>query len=254
MIFKAKFHAIIFFLFFCLVSCEKKAEKQEYFTNGVLKRKQIISYKTDIGFLYDYTEDGNLKSESEIKKGKLNGLSKYYYSDGKLEKIEHWRNNRLDGESIEYDEKGNVKYISHLKNGMLHGWRIDYDYKKGISDRFLYDNGEWIYGCQYDERHKINISCNVMPLILSKDTVALNSIYKADVSFAFPLKGNVFITVLLHDATLKVIKFNNNHFQISLKASKKGKQVLPILINHKTDSKDTLSAHGVIIKHGYFVK
>ena len=63
------------------------------------------------GKVIEYHDNGKIKSESEYKNGKRNGLSKEYHENGKLKFILEYINGKIKGPGEEYYPDGTLKFV-----------------------------------------------------------------------------------------------------------------------------------------------
>jgi antitoxin component YwqK of YwqJK toxin-antitoxin module len=94
------------------------------------------------GLTKKYYPSGQLKSEFEMKEGKLHGESKAYYENGKLKKIAHWKADKEEGLAQFFDENGVLLSDETYVNGRLEG-PANFYYSNGqISESVNYSFGK----------------------------------------------------------------------------------------------------------------
>ncbi len=112
----------------------------EYYENGKLKSKcPTINGKRN-GIDLQWDENGDLITKCTFKNDKLNGIS-YSYDDGILTLQANYKNGVLHGKSILYYHNGNPKMIRNHKNGDLDGYEITYSINGNILTKKQYING-----------------------------------------------------------------------------------------------------------------
>ncbi len=81
--------------------------------------KQIVEYANDTlhGIREDYWENGNLKSKTYNKKGKLNGESLHYFETGELKETNFLLNNEFHGKLKRYYKNGNIDFERNYWKG-----------------------------------------------------------------------------------------------------------------------------------------
>ena len=94
---------------------KRKAEEeaQRKATEEAAKRKAERTIKVK------YWPNGQKKSESHYKDGKLDGLKIWWYENGQKSEEGHWKNGKFDGLLTRWYENGQKKRESHYKNGEL---------------------------------------------------------------------------------------------------------------------------------------
>lgn len=94
------------------------------------------------GLTKKYYPSGQLKSEYEMKEGKLHGESRAYYENGKLKKIAHWKADKEEGLAQFFDENGVLFSDETYVNGRLEG-PANFYYSNGqISESVNYSFGK----------------------------------------------------------------------------------------------------------------
>ncbi len=113
-------------------------KKQEYFSNGELKKEFVkkdgISYKT----AKEYYDNGVLKNKYIYKNGKHTYRADNY-EDGKPKFIGNYKNGKSNGEHVHYNENGIITRKGNYLEGKRNGkWILNTTGKKIIS----YKNGK----------------------------------------------------------------------------------------------------------------
>jgi antitoxin component YwqK of YwqJK toxin-antitoxin module len=94
------------------------------------------------GLTKKYYPSGQLKSEYEMKEGKLHGESKAYYENGNLKKIAHWKADKEEGLAQFFDENGVLVSDEMYVNGKLEG-PANFYYPNGqVSESVNYSYGK----------------------------------------------------------------------------------------------------------------
>jgi hypothetical protein len=95
-----------------------------------------------VGVAKEYYSDGTLKSETDSKDGKANGLSKNYNKDGVLESVYTFKDAVRQGPGVSYYPTGEVKLKMFYTNGKREGKTLWY-YKTGeLFRETSYKNGK----------------------------------------------------------------------------------------------------------------
>lgn len=90
----------------------------EYRDDLIYVKKESEPYT---GITFDLYENGNLRSEFNYVKGKLNGPSTIYYESGKKESMAMHVNGIVEGLEMEWWENGNKRKEWSHKNGQVQG-------------------------------------------------------------------------------------------------------------------------------------
>jgi hypothetical protein len=93
------------------------------------KKKEVKSKKpadTTDGLKKYYANDGKLKTELTIVKGKRNGVAKTYYKNGKVSLEMNYKMGKRDGTSKRYYENGTLYQETNYKEDKIDGVREKY--------------------------------------------------------------------------------------------------------------------------------
>lgn len=106
--------------------------------------------KTNKSFVFDYYENGLIKSQSNFSNGKENGFRISYYDNGGVKSFLHFSNGLQEGEQIIFYPNGFVKekYISKSdqKNGF---WYFYYPSGAMKNSRYCMNGIEVYLGADY---------------------------------------------------------------------------------------------------------
>ncbi len=92
----------------------EKRDFKDLFTKNDPATGTLIYYEDEElqnpfnGMFYDFSPEGLVEWEAEVKNGKIHGIEKHYYPSGKLEQINQMKDNTMCGISKEYDESGRI--------------------------------------------------------------------------------------------------------------------------------------------------
>jgi len=112
-------------------------------TEGVLKgRERVGSWK------YFYP-NGDLMSEENYKKGKLDGEQLIYYPDGKVTESAIYKNGLKEGVISKYSSKGILIEEIAYKEGTPNGLAKYFELKGGLKETGYYNNGKRVGTWQY---------------------------------------------------------------------------------------------------------
>lgn len=100
------------------------------------------SYFTGIGF--DEFENGQLKTEEEIKDGKLHGLTSIWHDNGQLEYEIKYKDGLANGKSRLWESTGVLASEAEWKDGKLHGTYKQY-YNGNLVEEIEYKEGFRVY-------------------------------------------------------------------------------------------------------------
>jgi len=140
------------FLLLGLVSCGDASSNASENVKPKLKEYSIYEitipndtmafFKYDMkpvtGFVREWYEDGQLKSECNYKDGKRDGAEKGWYEDGQLKYECNYKDGKRDGAEKGWYEDGQLKSECNYKDGkwdLWKGWNEDgqlqFNYKDG---------------------------------------------------------------------------------------------------------------------------
>ncbi|HPG12206.1 MAG TPA: hypothetical protein PLU37_11790 [Chitinophagaceae bacterium] len=178
---KVVFHAIVFFLLVCVISCNTK----DY--NRLLRKKHgdyyIEAHYIDEdridGLAKYYDEEGQLISEAEYKLGLKYGPACNFYSSGKKRDSMYFVNGLPHGRAFAFDSSGKVLSMLTSYYGVAMGDNIEYNDGSPIKYIFNGFYSNTIMACQYDTigRCKLNfIDLNPVSNVVYNETDSLLSV------------------------------------------------------------------------------
>lgn len=129
---------------FYLYEYQAKEYEKGYQFNLVLKGSVLDGRN---GKKKSYYDNGQVKTEYEMKDGELNGIQTSYHENGNLKKEGNWKNDKEDGVFKFYNENGQLESDETYVNGELNG-----------PAHFYYDNGNMEYSCVYSYGKKTGLA------------------------------------------------------------------------------------------------
>lgn len=241
---------IIFFLMaFLITSCNQKEPETVQENHGEKK--------------VEYYENGNVKSVSFRKNGKVHGKVVHYYPNNQIEVEANYLNGKEEGESITYYPSGAIHKKVTYKGGRLVGEANFYTEEGNLYERDIYDEeGNLIYVLKLnaDGSKKQEM---IVPIVQpKKDTITLDEDFEGKVNFAYSIPGEIAVFTGRPDSTRQHLqdtifmkRLDNSTFSFSIAPYKKGYNVLPVVVVYNPASpQDTLALDGVAITYPYFVK
>ena len=107
------------------ISDTKPSVKEEFHSNGKLKRRTNYQSKNDggkkQGLSESYYENGQLESKINWKDGERHGIQESYYENGQLERKFNWKDDRAYGLEEVYHENGQFKSKINWKDSKKQG-------------------------------------------------------------------------------------------------------------------------------------
>ena len=89
----------------------------------------------------DYFLNGNIRSETPYKNGRINGVGKDYFLNGNIRSEIPFKNDKIHGIQKYYNENGKLWYEIPFKNGEKHGLKKEYyDEKYKCTGLFFWIN------------------------------------------------------------------------------------------------------------------
>lgn len=92
---------------------------EEKYPNGIVKYKGFYRFGKKHGEWIYFYDNGNLWSEAEFNRDKMQGKSKVYYPNGQLHYSGFYKNDLRDSIWCYYDTTGKELYIEWYKNSRL---------------------------------------------------------------------------------------------------------------------------------------
>lgn len=234
----------------------------------------------------EFYNNGNLKSESTLKNGKIEGLVKNYFEDGSIESVGEWKEDKIHGQLISYFPSGAIRSISLWSNGMQEGESLFY-YKSGalmsrsyfvngnregksevffddanLKELKFYDHGAILYLKTFDSLGEV-VFDNVLPIVkLRDDTLQVGDRLEMSVDFGYDLSGRVSVDIgtfdsennFIIDTTLSDDSSLHKDFHYSVGVNEVGKNDIHVRVRHIPNAGDSLSADEVMKKVSFFVK
>ena len=106
--------------------------------NGIYK----VGIKPYTGRYVSVYENGNTKTEMNLKKGLKHGEARVYFENGTLNEIRSYKKNTIDGTWVTYNGNGTKVAVANYKNGKKHGeWKV-WDENGKLIYEMNYLNGE----------------------------------------------------------------------------------------------------------------
>lgn len=106
--------------------------------------------KTNQSFVFDYYENGLIKSQSNFSNGKENGFRISYYDNGGIKSVLHFYNGLQDGEQVFFYPNGFVKEKFISKNDQKNGfWYFYYPSGAMKNSRYCMNGMEVYLGADY---------------------------------------------------------------------------------------------------------
>jgi hypothetical protein len=98
--------------------------------------------------VYEYYEDGSVKSTTEIiydwrNKVKLpHGIKRKFYPSGQIEEISYWERGLKKDTSLLFHQNGELKVKAPFRNGYQAGWTLKYDSTGNLVSKILFEEEE----------------------------------------------------------------------------------------------------------------
>jgi len=112
---------------------------RKYYKTGNVKQETMIENGTLNGPAKEFYEDGKIMEEVYFKNGEYDKTRKYYFPNGQLWIEQEYKNGLRWNVIANYDEKGNKRNAGTLKNG--NGTVILYNEDGTVSETLTYKNG-----------------------------------------------------------------------------------------------------------------
>ena len=216
--------------------------------NGSLKSKKY--YKTDkliSEIRFRYWDNGNIRSQVNLKNNKKDGETLYYFQSGSVKEKIYYENNKVISyinftyhkngklekknvynkeneleESLTYHDNGQLKYKGVYKKGQRDGEWIEYDENGDITNKTLYKNGMKVYQPTEQE-----IKQSIMRRIVYQITenyslpVSVHEIENINIKIKINIEKDGFIkTITLDEDTIQRAQ-NNPKYNIYVEAAER---------------------------------
>jgi len=124
-----------------LISINGSAQEIYKDSNGIYCAANMYPYN---GTYIQYYENGNIKSESHIIEGVLNGISTIYFENGQKNEIRSYKNGKKEGEWYLWNAEGIKVAQASYKNDKKDGKWFIWDNKGNLQYEIVYFKGERI--------------------------------------------------------------------------------------------------------------
>jgi hypothetical protein len=226
------------------------------------KESEAINSDRD-GKRISYYEDGNIKSISFWKDGKVHGKVVHFYPNRQVEVEANYVNGVENGKSITYYPSGDIHKKVTYKEGKLVGDANFYSDTGKLYEQNIYDEeGNLIYVLKLNEEGVTREEMVVPVVQARKDTITSGEAFEGKVRFGYSIPGEIAIFTGVPDSTGRYLKdtlfmerLDNRTFKFSVSPYKKGYNVLPVIVVYnQASADDTLALDGSAITYPYFVK
>lgn len=116
--------------------------KKEYYATGEIKSETPMLNGKIEGKQIEYYKNGKINSYSIYKNGIENGAYEYYFENGQIRQKSNYVNGKFNGPVQEYYENGTLKNESVNIDGLYHGYVTEYDTKGKLVSKKYYVMGK----------------------------------------------------------------------------------------------------------------